>query len=192
MSLKKSGDLCVQARADPVGDISERQLSEEVEQGKLVKSHRVVSFSCTLSRSRGGIVPGTRQRLPFDSRWPGVMHKALNVGGERIRVTEDCLNGRRTVFDDQYKPGRNALAGIQQVIEAQSPLDFVILLLGTNDFQSMYPHNPWRAAKVCVTASRICDVGSRKGTRRPCQIHRRGWGESLLRRASVMMCGPTS
>ena len=42
-----------------------------------------------------GIIPGTRQRLPFGSRWPGVMHKALNVGGERIRVTEDCLNGLR-------------------------------------------------------------------------------------------------
>jgi len=93
-----------------------------------------------------GIVPGTRQRLPFDSRWPGVMHKGLNVGGERIRVTEDCLNGRRTVFDDPYKPGRNALAGIHQVIEAQSPLDCVILLLGTNDFQSMHSHSAWHSA----------------------------------------------
>ena len=93
-----------------------------------------------------GIVPGTRRRLPFDSRWPGVMHNGLNVGGARIRVTEDCLNGRRTVFDDPYKPGRNALAGIQNVIEAQSPLDFVILMLGTNDFQLMQSHTPWHSA----------------------------------------------
>ncbi|TQO18824.1 lysophospholipase L1-like esterase [Rhodoglobus vestalii] len=97
-----------------------------------------------------GIIPGTRQRLPFDSRWPGVMHKGLNVDGERIRVTEDCLNGRRTVFDDPYKPGRNALAGIHQVIEAQSPLDCVILLLGTNDFQSMHSHNAWHSATGLV------------------------------------------
>ena len=93
-----------------------------------------------------GIVPGTRRRLPFDSRWPGVMHNALNVGDERVRVTEDCLNGRRTVFDDPYKPGRNALAGIQQVIEAQSPLDVVVLLLGTNDFQSIHSHDAWHSA----------------------------------------------
>ena len=93
-----------------------------------------------------GIVPGTRRRLPFDSRWPGVMSNGLNAGGERIRVTEDCLNGRRTVFDDPYKPGRNALAGIQNVIEAQSPLDLLILMLGTNDFQSMHSHTPWHSA----------------------------------------------
>jgi lysophospholipase L1-like esterase len=98
-----------------------------------------------------GIVPGTRQRLPFNSRWPGVMYNTLNVGGERIRVTEDCLNGRRTAFDDPYKRGRNALAGIQQVMEAQSPLNLVILLLGTNDFQSMHPHNAWHSAAGLAT-----------------------------------------
>ena len=94
-----------------------------------------------------GIVPTTRQRLPFEERWPGVLHAALNAGRDgRIRLTEDCLNGRRTAFDDPYKPGRNALSGIQQVIEAQSPLDLVILLLGTNDFQSMHQHKPWHSA----------------------------------------------
>lgn len=94
-----------------------------------------------------GIVPGTRQRLPFEHRWPGVLYDALAAGRERhVRVTEDCLNGRRTAFDDPYKPGRNALAGIAQVIEAQSPLDLVILMLGTNDFQSMHQHHPWHAA----------------------------------------------
>lgn len=94
-----------------------------------------------------GIVPTTRQRLPFEERWPGVLHAVLNAGGDdRIRLTEDCLNGRRTAFDDPYKPGRNALSGIQQVIEAQSPLDLVILLLGTNDFQSMHQHTPWHSA----------------------------------------------
>ncbi len=94
-----------------------------------------------------GIVPTTRQRLPFEERWPGVLHAALNAGRDgRIRLTEDCLNGRRTAFDDPYKPGRNALSGIQQVTEAQSPLDLVILLLGTNDFQSMHQHKPWHSA----------------------------------------------
>jgi lysophospholipase L1-like esterase len=48
------------------------------------------------------------------------------------------LNGRRTVWDDPYKPGRNGLVGLEQRIESQSPLALVILMLGTNDFQSTH------------------------------------------------------
>lgn len=58
-----------------------------------------------------------------------------------MRVIEDCLNGRRTVWDDPFKPGRNGLVGMEQRIEMHSPLALVILMLGTNDFQSMHPHN---------------------------------------------------
>jgi lysophospholipase L1-like esterase len=94
-----------------------------------------------------GIVPDTRRRLPFDARWPGVMEDTLNAGGRRVRVIEDCLNGRRTVWDDPFKPGRNGLTGLAQRIEIHSPLALVILMLGTNDFQSMHPHNAWHSAQ---------------------------------------------
>lgn len=94
-----------------------------------------------------GIVPGTRRRLAFDARWPGVMEHALGVAGVRVRVVEDCLNGRRTAWDDPYKPGRNGLAGIAERIEAHSPLALVIVMLGTNDFQSMHPHDAWHSAQ---------------------------------------------
>jgi len=93
-----------------------------------------------------GIVP-TRHRLPFEQRWPGVLENALNAAGESVRVMEDCVNGRRTVFEDPYKKGRNGLAGIAERIEAQSPLALVILMLGTNDFQSMHPHDAWHSAQ---------------------------------------------
>lgn len=94
-----------------------------------------------------GIIPDTRRRLPFDARWPGVMEAALLASGRAVRVIEDCLNGRRTVFEDPYKPGRNGLIGLQQRIEIHSPLDLVILMLGTNDFQSMHPHTVWHSAQ---------------------------------------------
>jgi lysophospholipase L1-like esterase len=64
-----------------------------------------------------------------------------------VRVIEDCLNGRRTVWNDPYKPGRNGLEGLAQRIEVSSPLSLVILALGTNDFQSMHPHNAWHSAQ---------------------------------------------
>ena len=99
-----------------------------------------------------GIIPLTRRRLDFASRWPQVMARDLNDTAEaagrdyRVHVTEECLNGRRTAFEDPYKPGRSGLIGIQQVIEAQSPLAVVIIMLGTNDFQSIHRHTPWHSA----------------------------------------------
>jgi len=95
-----------------------------------------------------GIIPNTRQRLPFDQRWPGVLENKLNATGNRVRIVEDCLNGRRTVWDDPFKPGRNGMVGLAQKIEANSPLALVILMLGTNDFQVQHSfNNAWSAAQ---------------------------------------------
>jgi lysophospholipase L1-like esterase len=94
-----------------------------------------------------GIVPDTRQRHPFDVRWPGRMEHLLEERGHEVRIIEDCLNGRRTVWEDPFKPGRRGLDGLGQRIEVNSPLALVILALGTNDFQSMHPHNAWHAAQ---------------------------------------------
>jgi len=108
-----------------------------------------------------GIIPMTRNRLPFEARWPGVMENELNARGKSVRVIEDCLNGRRTVWDDPFKPGRNGLEGLAQRIEIHSPLALVILMLGTNDFQSMHPHNAWHAAQgiaALVTAIRQAPI----------------------------------
>jgi len=108
-----------------------------------------------------GIIPMTRQRLPFDSRWPGVLENTLNARGRSVRVIEDCLNGRRTVWDDPFKPGRNGLVGLAQRIEIHSPLALVILMLGTNDFQSMHAHNAWHSAQgiaALVTAIRQAPI----------------------------------
>ena len=95
-----------------------------------------------------GIVPNSRNRLPFDERWPGVLENKLNEGRRRVRLTEDCLNGRRSVWEDPFKPGRNGLECLAQRIEIHSPLALVILMLGTNDFQFSHPYNnAWSAAQ---------------------------------------------
>ncbi|MCW8908567.1 MAG: SGNH/GDSL hydrolase family protein [Sedimenticola sp.] len=94
-----------------------------------------------------GIIPDTRQRLPFERRWPGVLEQHLNRRGRQVRVIENCLNGRRTVWDDPFKPGRNGAEGLAQVIEMHSPLQLVILMLGSNDFQSTHDNNAWLSAQ---------------------------------------------
>lgn len=94
-----------------------------------------------------GIVPLTRRRLDFQQRWPIVMETLLNQSGKPVRVIEDCLNGRRTVWEDPFRPGRNGAEGLAQRIEAQSPLALVMIMLGSNDFQSMHVSTAWHAAQ---------------------------------------------
>jgi len=94
-----------------------------------------------------GIIPNTRRRLAFSSRWPGVLERTLNGMGAEVRVVENCLNGRRTVWDDPFKPGRNGAEGLAQVIEMHSPLSLVVLMLGTNDFQCTHDNNAWLSAQ---------------------------------------------
>ena len=97
--------------------------------------HQILVYGDSLT---WGIVPDTRKRWPFTTRWPGVMERGLARVVRTVRVIEDCLNGRRTVWDDPFKPGRNGRVGIEQRIEVNSPLALVMLMLGTNDFQSMH------------------------------------------------------
>jgi len=101
-----------------------------------------------------GIIPGTRRRLPFEQRWPGILETQLQAAGQRVRIIEDCLNGRRTVLEDPTRPGRNGLAGIGQRMEVNSPLAFVILMLGVNDFQSIYQFNAWHSSQGIATIVR--------------------------------------
>ncbi len=108
-----------------------------------------------------GIIPATRRRLPFEQRWPGLLELSLCASGRRVRVIEDCLNGRRTAWDDPFKPGRNGVVGLAQRIEIHSPLELVVLMLGTNDFQSMHEHNAWHSAQgiaALVSAIRTAPI----------------------------------
>lgn len=108
-----------------------------------------------------GLIPMTRRRLAFAQRWPGVMEASLCSSGRNVRVVEDCLNGRRTVWDDPFKAGRNGLVGLAQRIEIHSPLALVVLMLGTNDFQSMHEYNAWHSSQgiaALVSAIRTAPI----------------------------------
>jgi lysophospholipase L1-like esterase len=75
------------------------------------------------------------------------MERALVDAGHQVRVIEDCLNGRRTAWDDPFKPGRNALDGLEQRMEINSPLALAIVMLGANDFQSVHQNNAWHSGQ---------------------------------------------
>lgn len=98
-----------------------------------------------------GIIPDSRNRYEFHQRWPGKLEQLLCQNGADVRIIEDCLNGRRTVLEDPFKPGRNGLEGLQQRIEINSPLALVIIMLGNNDFQTPHLFKASEAAQGVAT-----------------------------------------
>lgn len=78
---------------------------------------------------------GNAQRFPADIRWPGRMQSAL--GGE-VTVIENCLNGRTLIQDDPYFPGRLGISSLREALDANAPLDLVILALGCNELKHMF------------------------------------------------------
>jgi lysophospholipase L1-like esterase len=71
-------------------------------------------------------------RHPHDIRWPN----AMAAGLKNVRVIEEGMNGRTTVFDDPtVDENRNGAAVLPALLKSHEPLDLVIIMLGTNDIK---------------------------------------------------------
>ena len=55
--------------------------------------------------------------------------------GSGYRVVEEGLSGRTTMVDPPFLDGRNAKAVYSILLETHSPVDAVLIMLGTNDLQ---------------------------------------------------------
>lgn len=82
-----------------------------------------------------GCIPGGGARYGRKSRWPGRLQDLL---GKEHQVIEEGCNGRTTVFEDRFFPGRCGLDDIGMVTELHSPLDLLIIMLGTNDCKTQF------------------------------------------------------
>ena len=96
-------------------------------------------------------------RFPRDVRWPGVLAAAL---GPEHQVIEEGLNGRTTIWDDPYHPGRNGLAYLGPCLETHAPVDVVVIMLGTNDTKSILGRT---AAEIAAGAGTLVDAVLRSG-----------------------------
>ncbi len=82
-----------------------------------------------------GADPAGGDRLPRDVRWPGVL--AEQLAGEAY-VIEEGLNGRTTLHEDPYSPGRSGLSYLVPCLDSHAPVDVVVIMLGTNDLKVTY------------------------------------------------------
>jgi lysophospholipase L1-like esterase len=74
-------------------------------------------------------------RFSMEKRWPILLEKEL---GEGYRVIEEGLGGRTTVFDDPMSPGRNGVEYLDIAFRTHDPVDYIIIMLGTNDTKDIY------------------------------------------------------
>ena len=79
-----------------------------------------------------GYSPQDGTRYPLDIRWTGVLQKSL---GADYRIIEEGLNGRTTFINEDERPLRSGSDVLQILLESHRPLDFVIIMLGTNDLK---------------------------------------------------------
>lgn len=78
----------------------------------------------------------THTRYDWGIRWTSILQKKLT--DKEIRIIEEGLCGRTTVFEDELRIGRSGSKVLPILLEAHAPIDTVILMLGTNDCKTIY------------------------------------------------------
>lgn len=91
------------------------------------------------------------KRMLFDERWPGILQNGL---GESYGIIEAGLNGRTTNIDAPEWAERNGLKAIPMLLEANAPLDLIIIMLGTNDLKNCFNRS---AKDIAAGLSEIID-----------------------------------
>ena len=94
----------------------------------------------------------TGRRFPWEVRWPGVLQSLL--GGD-FRIIEEGQPGRTTVWDDPIEEHRNGKPVLYSTLECHSPIDMVILMLGTNDLKPRFSVN---AFDIAAGAERLVRI----------------------------------
>ena len=85
-----------------------------------------------------GYIPGTKHdRYPSNIRWTGVLQETL---GNEYEVIEEGLNSRGIIKGDNRpgKEGRSSIEYIVPCLDSHDPLDYVIVLLGTNELKAEF------------------------------------------------------
>ena len=102
-----------------------------------------------------GYSPVDGTRFPPDIRWTGVLQKSL---GADYHVIEEGLNGRTTFINEEGAEARPLRSGsdvLQVILESHRPLDFVTIMLGTNDLKLEFNLT---AEQIAQGAKELCET----------------------------------
>lgn len=86
-----------------------------------------------------GYNPENGERYPWGVRWTSILQESLEK--KNIRIIEEGLCGRTTVFEDPYRQGRKGTSLFPTLLETHKP-DSIVIMLGTNDCKSAFAASP--------------------------------------------------
>lgn len=82
-----------------------------------------------------GYNPKDGSRFDWDVRWTGKVQGELESSD--VRIIEEGLCGRTTVFEDPLRIGRSGISWLPVLLESHRP-DLLVIMLGTNDCKTVY------------------------------------------------------
>lgn len=94
------------------------------------RGHDRISVLCYGDSNTYGYDPATCGRYPAEKRWTTILGKML---GDRYEVISEGLNGRTTAFDRPGEAWKNGVSSFTAILATHKPVDYLIIMLGTND-----------------------------------------------------------
>lgn len=86
------------------------------------------------------VTRGLYQRYDAATRWPTRLARILGANWE---LAEEGLPGRTTCFDDPLMGSHmNGNLGLKLALQSHGPLDYMTLMLGTNDVKTRFGASP--------------------------------------------------
>jgi lysophospholipase L1-like esterase len=103
----------------------------------------ILAYGDSLTYGANPIPAGPRHA--YEDRWPTALEQGL---GGKARVIAEGLGGRTTVHDDWFaNADRNGGRVLPTLLESHSPLDLVIIMLGTNDIKPFHGRTAGEAGR---------------------------------------------
>ena len=102
----------------------------------------MINILCFGDSNTWGYDPAKQTRFLKNIRWTGVLQNLL---GDNFNIIEEGLNGRTTNVNEReehllgYCRGfRSSMDLVSVLIETNSPIDLVVVMLGTNDLKNNF------------------------------------------------------
>ena len=100
-----------------------------------------------------GLNPANWERFGYGIRWTSLLADKLRP--LNVDIIEEGLCGRTSIYEDPVRPHRALIKNLDLILETHAPVDYVVLMLGTNDCKSAFHAS---ASEITTGVSSLLDV----------------------------------